>query len=31
MPTYLHAAVERYLKAKPLARGTRNEHQATLR
>jgi hypothetical protein len=31
MSTDLRAAVERYLRAKPLSRGTRNEYQSTLR
>jgi hypothetical protein len=31
MPTTFPAAVERYLKAKPLSRATRNEYRATLR
>jgi hypothetical protein len=31
MNTTLPAAVERYLKAKPLSRGTRNEYRSTLR
>src|SRR3954465_9314816 len=31
MPTDFNAAVERYLRAKPLSRGTRNEYQSTLR
>ena len=31
MPTNLDAAVDRYLRAKALARGTRNEYRSTLR
>ena len=31
MPTTVPAAVEQYLKAKPLSRATRNEYRATLR
>ena len=31
MPTPLPAAVDRYLKAKPLSRGTRNEYRSTVR
>ena len=31
MQTNLDAAVDRYLRAKPLSRGTRNEYHSTLR
>ena len=31
MPTTLSSAVESYLRAKPLSRGTRNEYASTLR
>src|ERR1044071_6624050 len=31
MPTTLNAAVESYLRAKTLSRGTRNEYRSTLR
>jgi hypothetical protein len=31
MPTTLNAAIESYLRAKTLSRGTRNEYRSTLR
>jgi hypothetical protein len=31
MPTTINAAVESYLRAKSLSRGTRNEHHSTVR